>query len=105
MRSIDAAKERGGFVSINYLSMPGFTDSEDEAAALEECIAARRIDMVQWRNLNYDPIRYFRDLGLEGKETVMRGMAEHVAAIGRMFPRLRMGYFNPLRAAAAAGNP
>ncbi len=104
MRSIYAAKARGGFVSINYLSMPGFTDSEGEAAALEECIAQKHIDMVQWRNLNYDPIQYFRDLGLEGKETPMRGMAEHVAAIGRAFPRLRMGYFNPVKAATAAGD-
>lgn len=103
LKSVDEAKARGGFVSVNCLSMPGFTDSEDEAAALEECVALRGIDMVQWRNLNYDPIRYFRDLGLEGTAPKLRGMAEHVEAMGRKFPRLRMGYFNPLKTAPAAG--
>lgn len=102
LASVDAAKGRGGFVSINYLSMPGFTDSEDEAAALEECVATRGIDMIQWRNLNYDPIHYFRDLGLEGKAPTFRGMAEHVEAMARKFPRLRIGYFNPVKAAVGA---
>lgn len=101
LKSVDAAKSRGGFVSLNYLSMPGFTDSEPEAAALEECVASRGVDMIQWRNLNYDPVQYFRDLGLEGEKPPLRGMAEHVEAMRVKFPRLRMGYFNPAKAAVA----
>ena len=60
--SIEVAKKYGGFVSLNYLSMPGFTDSKDEFEALKEFIAAHGVDMIQWRNLNYDPLQYFRDL-------------------------------------------
>jgi hypothetical protein len=51
--------------------------------------------MIQWRNLNYDPLQYFRDLKLEGKSPKFLGMAELMDRIRQEFPRLRMGYFNP----------
>lgn len=100
--SIRAAKNGGGFVSLNYLSMPGFTDSEDEAAALERFIADHGVDMIQWRNLNYDPLQYFRDLGLAGADLRPIGMEELMRRLSRRFPRLRMGYFNPKKEAIEA---
>ncbi|MEE8359341.1 MAG: radical SAM protein, partial [Candidatus Omnitrophota bacterium] len=56
-RSIRNAKKRGGFVSINYLVSPGFTDTKDELRALKGLIRRENIDMIQWRNLNFDPLR------------------------------------------------
>lgn len=94
-QSVDAAKKHGGFVSINYLSMPGFTDWTEEVEAFRHFIGEHRVDMVQWRNLNYDPARYFRDLKLENEKIEMIGMAEVIARIRKEFPRLLSGYFNP----------
>ena len=91
--SISVAKRYKKFVSINYLVMPGFTDREDEFDALVRFIQSTGIDMIQWRNLNYDPRRYFRRLKvyhnseLLGIRTVMQRLRER-------FPWLRYGYFN-----------
>jgi len=93
--SIELAKEAGGFVSLNYLSMPGFTDTEDESCALIDFIARYPIDMIQWRNLNYDPLHYFRDLKIEPGSRRILGMKEVIEKIRKKFPHLRMGYFNP----------
>ncbi|MEK6732942.1 MAG: radical SAM protein, partial [Candidatus Omnitrophota bacterium] len=53
LSSIRAAKKKKGFVSVNYLTMPGFTDSKDEFKVFKEFIETYQIDMVQWRNLNF----------------------------------------------------
>ena len=92
--SIGAAKKRGGFVSLNYLSMPGFTDSKEESAELTTYVGGHGIDMIQWRNLNYDPRQYFRDMGISGDVECM-GMPETFARLKKAHPRLNMGYFNP----------
>lgn len=99
--SIDVAKKYGGFVSLNYLSMPGFTDSRDEFEALKEFIEIHRVDMIQWRNLNYDPLQYFRDLELTVEEMEMVGMENVSAGIRRKFTHMLSGYFNPTRSAIA----
>ena len=58
--------------------------------------------MIQWRNLNYDPMRYFRDLGLEGQDPEAFGMQEAIARIEKEFPDLKSGYFNPRPEQSAA---
>lgn len=100
LRSIKTSKEKGGFVSLNYLTMPGFTDSKDEFHAFKKLIRLYRIDMVQWRNLNYDPLLYFRKLKALPGRTELVGIKEIIESLRKDFPRLRMGYFNP-RAAAS----
>lgn len=96
MRSIKTAKDKGGFVSLNYLTMPGFTDSRDEIIALESLISKFDIDMIQWRNLNYDPILYFKILNTPRiKENELMGIAEEITYLKKRFPKIRMGYFNP----------
>ncbi len=96
MRSIAAAKERGGFVSINYLTMPGLTDSRGEVNALKSLIAKFGIDMIQWRNLNYDPLLYFKILKSPTlKIADLIGIRQEINILKRQFPRLMMGYFNP----------
>lgn len=95
--SIDVAKSKNGFVSINYLSMPGFTDSEEEYEALCDFIREHRIDMIQWRNLNYDPLQYFRDLKLTQNQPILIGMNQLLQRIHKQFPKLLSGYFNPLK--------
>lgn len=93
--SVRTAKRHGGFVSLNYLSMPGFTDSKEESDALIGFIGENGVDMIQWRNLNYDPLRYFEELGLRGMEPELLGMEVAIERVNQKFPSLKNGYFNP----------
>ena len=97
IQSVDAAKKNGGFVSVNYLSVPGFTDSEEEAEAFLKFIRDHGVDMVQWRNLNYDPLHYFKDLQLDGANLKMLGMRQLIQKVQKTFPGICAGYFNPRR--------
>lgn len=94
LKSIAMAKRKGGFVSVNYLTMPGFTDSKDEFAAFRKLLEKEYIDMIQWRNLNYDPLRYFKVLNISIDASEMLGVKEIIASLKKEFPKLRMGYFN-----------
>lgn len=98
IRSIKIVKRMGGFVSINYLVMPGFTDSQGEYNAFRRLVKRNNIDMVQWRNLNFDPIRYFRDLKISVKRSKIFGMKDIIYSLKKELPGLMMGYFNPSRA-------
>jgi pyruvate-formate lyase-activating enzyme len=95
-RSIDAALEAGKFVSINYLNLPGFTDAPAEAEALCRFLAAHPVHMIQWRNLNFDPRRYWAAMeAAAGGGGPPMGMAALLTEIRRRFPALKFGYFNP----------
>jgi len=95
IRSIAVAKKKRGFVSINYLTMPGFTDTEEEFAAVRKLIAVHAVDMVQWRNMNFDPVRYFKELRISRRNARMLGIKQVIRALHSEFPGLSMGYFNP----------
>ncbi|MFA5388132.1 MAG: radical SAM protein [Candidatus Omnitrophota bacterium] len=93
--SIRTAKKKKGFVSINYLTMPGFTDSEDEYRALDKFIEDYKIDMIQWRNLNFDPVRYFKIIKYDVRPFTMIGIRQLISSLKKSFPSLRTGYYNP----------
>jgi molybdenum cofactor biosynthesis enzyme MoaA len=96
IESIKSMKRLGGFVSINYLVMPGFTDQKQEQAALFDFIKKTKIDMIQWRNLNYDPVDYFRKLNIDKvSKADLVGIKEVIEETKRRFPQIRHGYFNP----------
>jgi len=95
LRSIKVAKGRGAFVSLNYLTMSGFTDQKDEFRALTRLIEKYHIDMIQWRNLNFDPLQYFKELRVSAEPSQMLGIREIMQSLRKRFPRIMMGYFNP----------
>jgi pyruvate-formate lyase-activating enzyme len=95
LKSIDTARTLGRFVSINYLNCPGFTDSEKEAAALVEFIRNHDINMIQWRNLNYDPRLYVDTMEAVSPGGKPLGMAALIESLKQTFPGLIHGYFNP----------
>lgn len=95
LASIDLAVARGKFVAINYLHCPGFSDSQKEAAALVDFIGRRRIHMIQWRNLNFDPNHYWREMNAVGKSGPPIGMHNLLDRVRKEFPNLMFGYFNP----------
>jgi len=97
LKSIKIAKDAGGFVSLNYLVMPGFTDSEDEVREFKRLLRKCKLDMVQLRNLNIDPLYYFRELKISPDVAVLCGIKELISDLKKEFPSLMLGYFNPSR--------
>lgn len=88
MQSIKITKEKRGFVSVNYLTMPGFTDSKDEIEASKYFIETYRIDMIQWRNLNLDPLHYFRQLKVAVGAYEMFGISKLINSPRKSFPKV-----------------
>jgi pyruvate-formate lyase-activating enzyme len=95
LASVGLALARGCHVAVNYLNCPGVTDSAAEAVALEAFLQTHPIHLIQWRNLNYDPLRYFQAMESAEPGGPPMGMARLLARLRRRFPRLRHGYFNP----------
>ncbi len=93
-RSILAVKANGGFASINYFVLPGFTDQETEWEALKELVSETRLDLIQMRNLNIDPEWYMASMGTDPQEETI-GVGELISRLKNQFPALRLGYFNP----------
>ncbi|SDP53486.1 radical SAM protein [Desulforhopalus singaporensis] len=94
LQSIDRMKDAGGFVSLNYFILPGFSDSEPEFDALCTLIRNHSPDLIQLRNLNMDPEWYLDTLNLPEK-THAFGIRQWHHLLQIEFPRLRFGYFNP----------
>jgi len=95
LASIEAALARKKFVAINYLNCPGFSDTPGEADALAEFLQQFPINMIQWRNLNFDPLRYWQEMDAAAPSGVPMGMEMLLQQIRQQFPDLKFGYFNP----------
>jgi pyruvate-formate lyase-activating enzyme len=94
LASIDAMKQAGRFVSLNYFILPGFTDDHEEYAALCRLLENHRPDFIQLRNLNMDPDWYLEELCHKPAGRPM-GIRKWLAEVKARFPHLRFGYFNP----------
>lgn len=95
LKSIKLALDRGKFVSVNYLNCPGFTDTPEEVIAFIEFRKKYPIQLIQWRNLNFDPARYLRTMNKAAKHGRPMGMQTALQRIRNNFPDLKYGYFNP----------
>lgn len=95
MKSIDIALEKKKFVSINYLNCPGFTDSPEEQAALYSFLKKYPVDFIQWRNLNFDPLNYWKIMSEIAPMSKPVGIKNILSQIKKDFPNLKHGYFNP----------
>ncbi|MFZ0134812.1 MAG: radical SAM protein, partial [Desulfobacterales bacterium] len=92
---IDLALQRGRHVALNYLNLPGFTDTPEEVDALTDFLDRHPVQMIQWRNLNYDPLRYWEMMAAIRRPGNPLGMTAVFETIRSRFPALRHGYFNP----------
>jgi molybdenum cofactor biosynthesis enzyme MoaA len=95
--SVSRALERGAHVAVNYLNCPGFSDTPEERDALIAFIHRHPIQMIQWRNLNFDPLRYLAAMNKVAAHGTPIGMQALLAQIRRAFPSIQYGYFNPPR--------
>jgi pyruvate-formate lyase-activating enzyme len=93
--SIELALARQKFVAINYLNCPGFSDTPEEAGALAGFLRQFPITMIQWRNLNFDPLRYWQKMEAAAPSGEPVGMEILLQQIREQFPHLKFGYFNP----------
>jgi len=95
IKSIELALEKKKFVSINYLNCPGFTDTPEELEALINFIYQHPINMIQWRNLNFDPQRYWKFMSAADELGTPVGMHRVIRQVKESFPNVKHGYFNP----------
>ncbi|MBW2020219.1 MAG: radical SAM protein [Deltaproteobacteria bacterium] len=95
IESLDLARRKHKFASINYLNLPGFTDAKPEVEALLSFLARHPVQMIQWRNLNFDPVRYWQIMGKNRQEPELMGMRTLIKRVRHAFPGLKFGYFNP----------
>lgn len=95
IRSIDLALNRGKHVAVNYLNCPGVTDSPQEHTALREFLGQHPIQMIQWRNLNFDPLQYYNRMRRAAPLGPPIGMEKLIRNIEKEFPGVIHGYFNP----------
>ncbi len=94
LESIRVMKGEGGFVSLNYFILPGFTDSLPEFDALSTLINTFQPNRIQLRNLNMDPEWYLRSIALDSS-VISMGMRQWYEKINVTFPQLQLGYYNP----------
>jgi pyruvate-formate lyase-activating enzyme len=87
-------KRAGGFLSLNYFVLPGFTDEPAELAALSAFLEHTGADLIQLRNLNIDPEWYLATLGHLPQEEPL-GIRLLMERLRERFPALRFGYYNP----------
>mgnify|MGYP001233330741 CR=1 FL=1 len=92
--SLLAVKACGGFASINYFVLPGFTDAQGEIEALCRLLDETCLDLIQLRNLNADPEWILREMAVPAREKSM-GVRRLIGLLKERYPRLRLGYFNP----------
>jgi pyruvate-formate lyase-activating enzyme len=97
LAGVRLALERGKFVAVNYLNLPGFTDTPQELEALTAFMVRHPIGMIQWRNLNFDPLRYLQLMQEAAFQGDPMGMGRLLSTIRRRFPKVIFGYFNPPR--------
>ncbi|MGA2401662.1 MAG: radical SAM protein [Syntrophobacteraceae bacterium] len=93
-RSISVVKANGGFASINYFILPGFTDQESEWNALRKLISETRLDLIQMRNFNIDPGWYLEKMSPNLSEAKL-GIRRLISQIRNEFQDVKLGYFNP----------
>ena len=95
LAGIDLGLRRGAHLAINYLNCPGFSDTPEESAALLDFIHRHPINMIQWRNLNFDPLRYLDTMNTAAHHSRPTGVRHLLDQTKKAFPHLRYGYFNP----------
>lgn len=95
LSSIRIASKSGLFVSLNYLTFPGFSDLEHESGRLMGFLKKGNVNMLQMRNLSIDPEVFLSRMPvLKGRKL---GILNLINMIRKECPGLKLGYFNPLQ--------
>ena len=90
--SIRYALEKNVHVSLNLLYMPGFNDRVEEFAAWKNFLTELPVQMIQVRNLNYDPDEFFAVMPPSTSEIF--GTKKFLRELQKTFPALTIGNFS-----------
>ena len=89
--SIGYALTKGVHVSLNLLYMPGFNDRDAEFAAWKDFLAELPVQMIQVRNLNFDPDAFFAVMKSDDN---FSGTKKFLRELKAAFPKLTVGNFS-----------
>lgn len=89
--SIRYALENGVHVSLNMLYMPGFNDRAAEIDAWQKFLTELPVQMIQVRNLNFDPDEFFK---IMPRDENFLGTKEFLREIKKKFPKVSIGNFS-----------
>ena len=89
--SIRYALDNGVHVSLNLLYMPGFNDRTGEFDAWKNFLNDLPIQMIQVRNLNYDPDEFF---AVMPEDKNFLGAKKFLRELKKNFPNLTVGNFS-----------
>ncbi|MBQ6298343.1 MAG: radical SAM protein [Selenomonadaceae bacterium] len=89
--SIRYALDKNVHVSLNMLYMPGFNDRESEFAAWKNFLEELPVQMIQIRNLNYDPDEFFTVMPPDKN---FLGTKKFLHELQKIFPALMIGNFS-----------
>jgi len=89
-QSIAYAKQHGVYVSLNMLLFPGLNDRTEEQAAWLEFLSETGVDMIQLRNLNFDPDAFWAAMPPGGQSG---GVTKFLKAITAKLPAIKLGSF------------
>jgi pyruvate-formate lyase-activating enzyme len=95
LQSMKIARRYKVWISINYLIFPGFTDSPSELRALKNLVRTTKLNMIQTRNLNIDPLWFKKSMELENYSEKSIGILSWIETVKKTFPDVLLGYFNP----------
>lgn len=91
-KSIKIANKYNKFVSLNLFIFPGFSDSKQQINKLIKFLRKNKIDMIQWRNLNIDPVDYISKVSKYDLKP--KGVLNLINIVKSNFPEIKTGYFN-----------
>ena len=89
--SIRYALDNGVHVSLKLLYMPGFNDRISEFDAWKNFLNELPVQMIQVRNLNYDPDEFFKAMPPDDN---FLGTKKFLRELKKNFPRLTVGNFS-----------
>ena len=89
--SIRYALENGVHVSLNMLYMPGFNDRAAEFDAWQKFLTELPVQMIQVRNLNFDPDEFFKIMPRDENFLVTK---EFLQKLKKNFPKVSIGNFS-----------
>ena len=102
-RSLQLARDAGGYSSINLLCFPGLIDAQDEVEALVDFLRETGVRLVQLRNLNIDPEVLLPRVPRPRGQPM--GIAEMIAHLRREVPGVEIGNFSrPVKREHRAGS-
>jgi pyruvate-formate lyase-activating enzyme len=95
LNGIQLALKHNKHVALNYLNLPGVTDTPQEVEALDAFLKKYPVQQIQWRNLNYDPIQYWEIMRRAAQQGRPLGVKNLLERFKTKFPEISNGYFNP----------